>query len=421
MLIGLRRWTVWLVVGVALTSCTSEAPPVSATKVPIVIPTTVTAVAASPAPTREESEVTESVETTTTTTAVPFDPLLGLGVELVAEDLPRPVLVLAPSSDERRFVVLQAGKIVIMDPDGTVRPDPFMDISDLVNDNSIEQGLLGVAFHPEYATNGRLFVYYTQASNDSVLVEYHVSSNPAAVDAGSAMVMLEISQPTERHNAGMLMFGPRGHLWMSLGEGGAASVNAQNSDTLLGSMIRVDVDSQVPYAIPAGNPYPNGEAPEVWATGLRNPWRFWIDAPTESLYIADVGQADWEEVNVVSIDAAGSNFGWLPMEGTRCFLSGCDTSLYDLPVVEYSHAEGCSITGGVVYRGQSIPEMTGHYFYSDWCGGWLRSFVLNGENAVITEWDVGELGQVTSFGTDAHGEIYITTWAGDIFLLTPLR
>lgn len=416
MLNGLRGPTLWLIGVLIFASCTSEAAPT-----PTTIAVVTTTVATSAAPTQEETEVTEPVEATTSTTVVALDPLLGLGVELIAEGLARPVLVLAPSNDQRRFIVLQGGKIVIMDPDRTIRSEPFMDISELVNDNSIEQGLLGVAFHPQYATNGRLFVYYTQASNDSVLVEYHVSSNPDVVDADSGMIMMEVSQPTERHNAGMLLFGPRSYLWMSLGEGGAASANAQNSDTLLGSLIRIDVDSEVPYGIPDGNPYPNGEAPEVWATGLRNPWRFWIDPPTESVYVADVGQEDWEEVNVVSIDAAGSNFGWLPMEGTRCFLSGCDVSLYDLPVVEYSHAEGCSITGGVVYRGQLIPEMDGHYFYSDWCGGWLRSFTLDGPTVEVNEWEVGELGQVTSFGTDANGEIYITTWAGDIFLLSPLR
>jgi glucose/arabinose dehydrogenase len=409
-----RTWiSALLVVAVG---CTAEAAP-APTTLPAV--TTIT----TPEPQLEVESSDQPPESTTlpsaTTTTIPLDPLLGIGVELVTEGLKRPVLVLSPPDDVRRFVVLQGGKIVIMNQDGLVRSEPFLDISDLVNDNSIEQGLLGVAFHPTYAQNGRLFVYYTQANNNSILVEYHASGDPDRVNLGSATEMLEIEQPTERHNAGMLLFGPRGYLWMSLGEGGAASVNAQDSDTLLGTMVRLDVDSEAPYAIPSDNPFVDGAAPEVWAIGLRNPWRFWIDASTEMLYIGDVGQGNWEEINVVSIDAAGSNFGWLPMEGTRCFLSGCDASLYDLPIVEYPHSEGCSIVGGVVYRGEAIPELSGDFFYSDWCQGWLRSFAFGSPD--INEWDVGELGQVTSFGTDASGEVYITTWSGEVYKLVPLR
>ena len=408
-------WSVALMM--ALAACAPEAAPI-ATTTTRVIPTTL-----APSTTSTTSVMADPADVaveTTTTTAEPLAPLRGLAVEIVAE-VKRPLLVLSPENDERRFLVLQAGQILILESDGSILDEPFLDIRDLVFDNSIEQGLLGVAFHPDYATNGRLFVYYTEPSNDSTLVEYAVSDDPDVVDTSTAAVMMNIGQPTERHNAGMLVFGPEGKLWMSLGEGGAAAANSQNPDTLLGSMVRIDVDAGSPYAIPVDNPYVAGEAPEVWATGLRNPWRFWIDHPSATLYIGDVGQGDWEEINVVGLDAAGSNFGWLPMEGSTCFRAGCDPSLYDLPVVEYSHAEGCSITGGVVYRGSAIPELDGHYFYSDYCQGWLKSFTLDGADLDITEWDVGELGQVTSFGTDAQGEMYITTWGGLVYKVVPIR
>jgi glucose/arabinose dehydrogenase len=237
-------------------------------------------------------------------------------------------------------------------------------------------------------------------------------------------VLLEVVQPTDRHNAGMLQFGPDGYLYVSLGEGGAASENAQNSNTLLGSILRIDVDGGAPYAVPPDNPFVDGEAPEVWAIGLRNPWRFSIDPATETMFIADVGHSDWEEINAVPLAPVGYNFGWLPMEGTRCFQAGCDTSGKTLPVLEYSHSQGCSISGGFVYRGKAIPEIDGHYFYSDWCQGWIRSFRLDGSEVVDeTDWteELGSPGQVTSFGTDAAGELYVTTWDGLVFKIVAVR
>lgn len=387
-------------------------------------PSSTTASVAPTSTTVAPTTIPQTAPATTTTTTEPLAPLRSLELELVADGLPRPTLVLAPRDDARRFVVLQGGRVVILDDDGVPLADPFLDLSDEVNDNGIEQGLLGMAFHPDYAQNGRLFVYYSVANNDTRLVELHVADDPNRVDPSTAETLLEIVQPTDRHNAGMIQFGPDGYLYLSLGEGGAAAENAQNSDTVLGSIIRLDVDSGAPYTVPADNPFVDGAAPEVWAIGLRNPWRFAIDAATDTMFIADVGHSDWEEINAVPLAPAGYNFGWLAMEGTHCFQAGCDPAGMILPIVEYGHSEGCSVSGGFVYRGADIPEINGHYFYGDWCGGWIRSFrLLNGVATDERDWtdELGSPGQVTSFGTDARGELYVTTWDGSIFKLAASR
>jgi glucose/arabinose dehydrogenase len=236
--------------------------------------------------------------------------------------------------------------------------------------------------------------------------------------------MMTFDKPTGRHNGGMLEFGPDGMLYLSLGEGGAASTHSQNPETHLSSILRLDPDSGDPYGIPPDNPFVSGGgAPEVWAFGLRNPWRFAIDAETRSIYIADVGHERFEEINVVSLDEAGHNFGWIRMEASSCFQSGCDpvSEGLTLPVHEYSHDEGCSVTGGRVYRGSAIPELVGTYFYSDWCGGFLRSFSWNGSIATNhTEW-LTDIGQVNSFGVDDAGELYVLTWEGIVARIVGVR
>ncbi|MDH3307448.1 MAG: PQQ-dependent sugar dehydrogenase, partial [Acidimicrobiia bacterium] len=327
---------------------------------------------------------TQAVAATTTipstTTTVPPAPLQALALELVA-DLRRPVAIATAPGDDRVFVAEQGGVIRVVEGSGNLAEEPFLDITDRVFAGGIEQGLLGLAFHPSFASNGRLFVYYTDASNDTHLVEFRAPAGGVA-DRATAREVLTIAQPTDRHNGGMLLFGPDGYLWLGLGEGGAARDNAQNPSTLLGSILRIDVDGGDPYGIVGDNPFvAGGGAPEVWAYGLRNPWRFTIDPVDRLLYIGDVGHSEWEEINVVSIDTdAGANFGWLPMEGTRCFLAGCDPTGMTLPVVEYEHIDSCSVTGGVVYRGDAIPELHGVYVYGDWCGGWAKSFRIEDGN-----------------------------------------
>jgi glucose/arabinose dehydrogenase len=303
-------------------------------------------------------------------------------------------------------------------------PEPFLDITDRVWANGIEQGFLGLAFHPDYAENGRFFAYHTDENDDSRLVEFTVGSDPAFADPGTARELLFIDQPTDRHNAGMLEFGPDGYLYVAVGDGGDGGGNAQDPENIFGTILRLDVDNGDPYAIPADNPFVDGGgAGEVWAYGLRNPWRFGIDAHERLVYIGDVGQERWEEVNVIPLDQGGANLGWAYREGSKCFSNPeCEETESVLPVVEYPHAEGCSITGGTVYRGDAIPELNGVYFYSDWCQGWIRSFrYVDGEAADLQGWPDLDPGQVNTFGTDGFGELYIGTWGGEVWKLIPIR
>jgi len=422
---GRRRlfWLAMTLTAVVASCSTSDAPtaPTLAALPRLVAPTATTATTSTRVSTTEIPPTTTSV--VASTTPVPLAPLIGMDVELIAE-VHRPVVVVAIPGSARYLVVDQAGVIVVVDANGAT--SDFLDLTDRVGANGIEQGLLGLALHPDFASNGRFFVYYTAPDNDSHLVEFGLTAEGVG-DPDSAHELLFVEQPTDRHNAGTIVFGPDTYLWLSLGEGGAASENAQNPETLLSSLLRLDVDSGDPYGIPADNPFiDGGGAPEVWAFGLRNPWKFSIDPVDRLIYIGDVGHSEWEEIDVVSLDdGAGSNFGWLPMEGTRCFVNGCDPDLYTPPVLEYSHEGGnCSVTGGVVYRGQAIPEFDGHYFYADWCGGWIRSFrFVDGAATEMTDWSeqLGNVGQVTSFGTDANGELLFTTWDGGIYRLVPIR
>jgi glucose/arabinose dehydrogenase len=370
----------------------------------------------------DEASVTTAVMSTTapTTTLVP---LQGLSLETVTEGLTQPLLLLSPPGDERRFLVERTGVISILTTEEQLLTEPFLDLRDRVNSGGIEQGLLGMAFHPQFADNGRFFVYYyRRGSEETQLSEFSLTGDPNRADPDSERMLLAFAKPTTRHNGGMLIFGSDGYLWLSLGEGGAASVNSQDPFRLLSSILRLDVDGGDPYGIPSDNPYADGDgAPEVWAKGLRNPWRFTID---EGLaYIADVGHEDLEEINVVPTDGAPYNFGWLRMEGSQCFQRGCDPVAENLtlPVLEYTHDEGCSITGGHVYRGHAIPEIDGHYFYGDWCGQWVRSFLYaNGEPTEQQTW-FEAAGQINSFGVDSEGELYLLTYEGAVKKIVPIR
>jgi glucose/arabinose dehydrogenase len=360
-----------------------------------------------------------------TTTTTPLATLLGLGVEVVTDDVSQPIALLSPPGQSMRIVAQRNGRIAVLSPEGIPSPDAFLDLTDRVNSNGIEQGLLGMAFHPDFARNGRFFVYYDAGGSLTRLSEFAASIDPLGAEPDSERPILEFPQPTDRHNGGHLEFGPDGFLWLGLGEGGKASIHSQDPNTLLSSILRLDVDSATPYAVPRDNPYvAGGGAPEVWAYGLRNPWRFSIDDSTEMIYIGDVGHEDIEEIDVVSLrTGAGSNFGWIRMEGSECFQRGCDPVAENLvlPVHEYRHDEGCSVIGGSVYRGAAIPELDGHYFYSDWCGGWLRSLLMDdGQATDHREWLTG-LEQVNAFGTDSEGEFYLLTWTGSVLKVIPVR
>ena len=349
----------------------------------------------------------------------------SLRAQQVVEGLANPVYLTAPKNDPRLFIVEQAGRIRIV-KNGALLATPFLDISSRVVSGG-ERGLLSLAFDPAYATNGRFYVYYTGAQGDIFVDRFTVSGNPDVANTAANQVLTIQHRANSNHNGGLLLFGPDGMLYLGTGDGGGAGDvpnNAQNTDVLLGKILRLDVTT-LPYTIPAGNPFlGKAGADEIWAYGLRNPWRFAFDVPPDAtapqLYIADVGQGAREEVNVVDASAAGRNYGWRIMEGTQCYnpSTGCNQSGLTLPIIEYDHGQGCSITGGAVYRGAAIPEVRGHYFYSDYCSGWLRSFRLSGGAAVDQrDWALANIGNVTSFGVDAAGELYMLSTNGGAYRL----
>ncbi len=374
------------------------------------------------------STTTSTTTLPPTTTTLPPDPLQGLTLDVLATGLSQPTFVAAVPGDDRLLVLERVGRIRVIDPVAGVLAEPFLNIRNRVGSNSIEQGILGLAFHPGFQTNGRFFVYYTDRAGDSVVAEYEVSDDPNQAVATEERVVLQIDQPDDRHNAGMMQFGPDGYLYIATGDGGAggASVNGQDPGTLLAAILRIDVDGEDPYTIPPDNPFVDGVdgAPEVWGYGLRNPWRFSIDPAESLLYVGDVGQEAREEVSVVALAPVGYNFGWPSVEGTRCFFErDCDPADYVVPVVDYSHDEGLSVTGGYVYRGTAIPELSGHYFYADWVNEWVRSFrYQSGAATDARDWTSQlQPGQINSFGIDGNGELLIATWDGSVARVVPQR
>lgn len=373
--------------------------------------------------TTEPPPVTTGAPGTTTTTTTTALAELELALDPVADGFGQPVLVTAPEGDPRLFVVDQPGRIWVIAGDEV---HEFLDIRDAVRFQN-EQGLLGLAFHPDYEDNGLFYVDYTNLEGDSVLVEFRVDpGNPDVALADSRREVLTVAQPAGNHNGGMIAFGPDGLLWFGLGDGGAANDrfgNGQRADRLLASMIRLRVGPGVPepYAAPTDGPFvASGGLPEVWAVGLRNPWRWAFDG--DVVYIADVGQAAIEEINVVSADRGGINFGWPILEGDECFqASSCDRTGLEAPVLTYTHAEGCSITGGFVYRGTALPELAGHYFFGDFCGGWIDSIVAAPDGRVSERYawfPRGTVSGLTSFGIDSRGEIYVMSAEGTVYRIT---
>jgi len=257
------------------------------------------------------------------------------------------------------------------------------------------------------------------------------AASPDQANRESEKILFSYPQPEGstdiRHYGGGLNFGPDGYLWVSVGDGADSRDQGQDPNTIFAALLRLDVDSGDPYGIPADNPFVNGGgAGEVWAYGLRNPWRFTVDHETRTVYVGDVGQGAREEINVLSIDSdAGANMGWANVEGTLCFFeSDCDPAAYHLPTIEYDHDKGCSVTGGVVYRGSEIPELDGHYFYGDWCNQWIESFLL--VDGIVTDerdWtdDYAQAGQPNGFGNDADGEVYVATFGGSVLKLVADR
>ncbi len=329
--------------------------------------------------------------------------------------LQRPVDLQADGSG-RLFVIEKVGRIRIIEQ-GQLLVAPFLDITSRVGSRGNEQGLLGLAFHPRYAQNGYFFVNYTDRNGDTVIARYQVSSDPNFADPNSEVKLLGVSQPFPNHNGGVLAFGPDGYLYAGLGDGGAAGDpldHAQNLDTLLGKILRLDVDSAEPYTLPPDNPFGN----EIWAYGLRNPWRMSFDKRTGDLYIGDVGQGEWEEIDYIPAGSPGGiNFGWDYREGAHEYEGNPPQGLVLVdPIAEYNHQEGgCSVTGGYVYRG-AMPEWNGIYLYGDYCTGFIWGLFRSDEGwqvRLLFDTDVN----ITSFGQDEFGEIYLVGDGGGIYRL----
>ncbi|MCA9870150.1 MAG: PQQ-dependent sugar dehydrogenase [Anaerolineae bacterium] len=401
------------------TATATPAPPThTATSSPTVTDTSSPTATQTPPPT-----TTATPSPTATPTPLPDLSSVGLDLEPVVEGLEQPVFAThAGDGSGRLFIVEKAGKILVLTADG-LQAQPLLDITGRVGSNASEQGLLGLAFHPDFANNGRLFVYYTDRNGDTVISRFQANEERTLADPDSEVVLLQQSQPAGNHNGGMIAFGPDGYLYAGLGDGGGAGDrygNGQNLGTILGTLIRIDVEGDE-AVVPTDNPFVDqGDArPEIWAYGLRNPWRFSFDRATGDLWIADVGQNQWEEINRQPADSpGGENYGWPITEATHCYdADTCDRAGLTEPVAEYDHSQGCSVSGGYVYRGALQPALQGIYFYGDYCSGrvWGVTADANGQ------WQDTELldsnAQISSFGETETGEVLLVDYNGAIFRL----
>lgn len=348
----------------------------------------------------------------------------------VADRFKRPLFVThAADGSNRLFLVEQVGRVWIL-RDGVRTTEPFLDLSKLISrsaqtESFTEQGLLGLAFDPAFSDNGAFFVNYTDRNGGTVVARYLVDpGDPDIADSASGQIIFQLSQPYANHNGGHIEFGPDGYLYIALGDGGAANDPlgaGQNRQLLLGSILRIDVANAPPYAIPPDNPFVGDAAAraEIWAYGLRNVWRFSFDRLTGDMYMADVGQNQWEEINFQPADSAGGeNYGWNVWEGTHIFAGGTAPN-HVPPIFEYSHSFGCSVTGGNIYRGAAIAELEAVYLFGDWCSGRIwgswRDRDLN--------WHTDELMNtgmpIGSFGEDEAGEVYVIDYGGTLYRIDP--
>jgi glucose/arabinose dehydrogenase len=403
----MRRFILLLVL--PLLACTGQGTSVPST------PTIVSAIQTTVPPTTIPNTFTPAASTaiSTAASAGTFPDPSAYEWREVTSGLQRPV-DLQPDGSGRLFIIEKAGRIRIWQ-DGQLLEQLFLDITDRVGSSGNEQGFLGLAFHPQYAQNGRFFVNYTDNNGNTVIARFQVSSDPNLADPNTEVKLLGIDQPFANHNGGVLAFGPDGYLYAGLGDGGSAGDpfgNAQKKDVLLGKILRIDVNSAQPSAVPSDNPFGN----EVWAYGLRNPWRLSFDKKTGDLYIGDVGQNAWEEIDFLPAGSpGGTNFGWNLREGAHDYKGSASPDLTE-PVAEYSHQEGgCSVTGGYVYRG-SMPEWNGIYLYGDYCTGLIWGLIRSNDG-----WQKKQLFDmavsITSFGQDEAGEIYLVSDSGMVYRL----
>ena len=351
----------------------------------------------------------------------------------IASGLTRPLYVTHAGDGSGRLFIVEQGGLIKIWQDGAVLDTPFLDVSELISQEArsadyTERGLLGLAFHPDFAANGQFFINYTERQNHgTVVARYTVSADdPNRADPASEVQLLYVPQPYGNHNGGHMVFGPDGYLYISLGDGGSGGDpqgNGQNLGTLLGTLLRIDVNVEDGYAIPPDNPFVGNDAarPEIWAWGLRNAWRFSFDRETGDLYIADVGQYSWEEVSFQPAGSpGGENYGWNAYEGTHEFSGNPPASDVVMPILEYGHSNGrCSITGGYVYRGADVPGLQGVYFYGDWCTGTIWT-AWQGEDGVWQSQVSLESGRrISSFGEDEDGELYVVDHGGALLKIAP--
>jgi len=357
-----------------------------------------------------------------------FHPLDGIEAEIEVAfpslTFTRPVLLThAGDGSGRVFVVEQAGRIRVLDNDeGVTSFVTFLDITSSVSDSGNEEGLLGLAFAPDYETSGEVYVHYSVANpRRSRISRFGLSEDPDQADEASEEVVLEVPQPFANHNGGAVEFGPDGYLYIALGDGGSGGDplgHGQDTTTLLGSILRIDVNGTTHlYGIPPDNPLvgaTDGSREEIWAYGLRNPWRMSFDPVTDRLWVGDVGQGEYEEIDL--IEGVG-NYGWNTMEGFHCFSppTGCNQAGLTLPVAEYDHSEGCSVTGGHVYRGTRVPALTGAYLYGDYCSGRIWALRHDGNQVTDQALLLDTSLQIASFGVDGSGELYIAAFDGNIY------
>jgi glucose/arabinose dehydrogenase len=402
-----RMRAAWMAI-LLLASCSAPTLSPQPSSSPSVAPSSTPGVTASPSP------------------APSIAPLTSVSLEQVASGLSDPIGVTnAGDGTGRLFVNERGGRIRVVNPDGSVQATDFVDLSDEVEAGG-ERGLLGLAFHPQFATNGRLFVHYSRKGDGATVIsELTASADRRTAIAASERVIFTLSQPFANHNGGEIAFGPDGFFYIGLGDGGSGGDpfgNGQNRQVLLGKVLRIDVDApHAPgkeYAIPESNPYapggvePGAGLPEIWAYGLRNPWRFSFDRGTNDLYIGDVGQNAWEEIDrQPGGSRGGENYGWVLFEGSHCS-ADCSSISAVLPIAEYGHVPGggCSVTGGYVYRGTRQPAMVGTYLFSDYCTGTIWTPSPTGDLAPVTLAESGL--QVASFGEGEDGEIYLVDLGG---------
>ncbi len=355
-----------------------------------------------------------------------FDPAtFDVGLEEVASGFNQPLFVTTPPGDGERLVVVeQRGTIQVLVND-QIAAEPFLDITDRVGSEGSEQGLLGLAFAPDYAESGQFYVNYTDLNGNTVVARFTVTKDPEVADPQSEEVILRQEQPRANHNGGVLAFGPDNYLYIGLGDGGGQgdpNRNGQNLSTWLGKILRIDVDPRnvgegETYAIPEDNPFVDeaDAAPEIWVYGLRNPWRFTFDRETGDMWVGDVGQSAIEELTLLPVaEGGGQNLGWNITEGTSCYIEpDCDQTGLTPPTLEYSHdVGGCSVTGGYVYRGESMPALEGVYVFADFCSGLLWGAGQDADGNWVMSEPIETGLSISSFGEDAAGEMYLTDLSG---------